>query len=88
MRGYDRPRVTSAWQGRSDLNSVFRLYVLPMLLVERLRPEHELVCLVHIGQSDVTPSLALAEQISSAEWRDDAFEVAWKDGRTLSVPPL
>jgi len=88
LRGYDRPLATTAWQGRSDLNSVHGLYALPMLAVTPLQPDHELVCLVYIGRAGAAALETLAAEIAEAAWEHDGTFVVRSADRSVRVPPL
>jgi hypothetical protein len=88
IRGYSSQRPAAAWGGRADLNSVYPEYVLPLLVVERLDPTTELVCLAHSGAALAEPQ-ALAGLVRLAHWdADGTLRVVWADGTTVDVPPL
>ena len=85
LRGYSAPSLTTAWQGHTNLNSVFREYALPLLEVRPLEPVHELVCLVHIGQDETLPQIY--DMQASAEWLPDgSLNVTAPDGTVIIVP--
>jgi hypothetical protein len=88
VRGYSSQRAASAWGGRADLNSVYSEHVLPLLVVERLEPISELVCLVYTGAPLAEP-LELAMRVHSAQWEaDGTLRLVWSDGVVIDVPPL
>jgi hypothetical protein len=87
LHGYDGQRRAAAWQGQANLNSVYGQYILPLLTVARLEPVHDLLCIVHIGAT--TDPAVLTNVIADAAWQPDgAFRLTWRDGATITVPPL
>jgi hypothetical protein len=89
VRGYDGLSSTDAWGGHPEINTVYAKYVLPLLNVNRVKPTHELICVVHIGGETVEESLALVDQVADARWLEDGtFELIWREGGAMRVPPL
>lgn len=87
LRGYSGQLAAGAWRGRPDLNSVYPEHLLPLLLMERLNPAHELVCLVHTGRPLAEPA-ALGSMLREVRWeKGGALHVVWKDGAVVHVPP-
>ncbi|MCA9838777.1 MAG: DUF2264 domain-containing protein [Trueperaceae bacterium] len=87
FRGYDGQKRASSWQGRNDLNSVYANYILPIMTVSQLEPEHELICLVgFMGGAELA---RVARTIAKAEWLEDGtFVLEFKDEARINVAPL
>lgn len=88
LRGYDHQHRATSWRGRYELNSVYGRYVFPWLEASRLKPEHDLICLVYTGLSEVDMN-HLKAQVAEFDWLPNGtFRLVWQDGRQLEVPPL
>ncbi len=88
LSGYDGQQRANTWQGRHDLNSVYGDYVLPLLTVSQLQPQHDLVCLVYVGPPDVDLS-QLAASIRGVDWlADGSFKLELTDPTQVVVPAL
>lgn len=86
--GYDGQRRAMAWCGRTDLNSVYGEYVLPLLSVTQLKPIHDLACLIYTGSISIEPA-TFTHLIPVITWADTgALHLAWPDSSTDTIPPL
>ncbi|MBZ0298899.1 MAG: DUF2264 domain-containing protein [Anaerolineae bacterium] len=83
LRGYDRARL---WTGAPGINSVYPFALVPVLQVEAVQPQHDLLCQVFSG---VMPDQkVLPEATITAEWQaDGSVHLVW-DGQIYQIPAL
>jgi len=83
LEGYDR---ASVWNGASSINSVYPYALVPVLTLHSVQPDHQLLCLCHIGK-EIDVNRWTSQTIKGVWMPDDTFELTW-NGREISVPPL
>ncbi|HLV34877.1 MAG TPA: DUF2264 domain-containing protein, partial [Spirillospora sp.] len=83
LQGYDSAHL---WTGDPGINSVYPFAVVPTLTVDRVQPQHDLLCLIYGGSGIIDD--ALLQTSVTAEWHaDGSLHVVW-DGADYHVPPL
>ncbi len=83
MRGYNGAAM---WHGTPGINSVYPFYAVPTLTMDQVWPEHDLLCLVHVGHS--LPDNALLRARIAAKWHDDGtVRLLWNDDEVF-IPAL
>jgi len=84
IAGYDHARLPDAWKGDASLNSVYSRYILPVLKVDAVRDDHELMCVVTLGP--VGQDVIISPDVG---WGDDGtLTVQWDTGPAIVVGTL
>lgn len=83
LSGYESARL---WSDATSINSVYPFAIVPVLKLDNVPPEHELLCLVY-GGGLINPDTLTQAAVSGTWQADDSFTLQW-DGTAYHVPPL